>query len=117
MKITFIFNIIILAILSSTFFIVTTASNEKNGDYLNPRLSERVILMNYLQDKGIKNAFVAHYIINNRTLSVNDMKKQLNNISGYDFTRKQLEEWYKHINDFESGKIKKSHFTPMRINL
>ena len=117
MKITFILNIIILAILSSTFFIVTAASNEKNGDYLNPRLSERVILMNYLQDKGIKNSFVAHYIINNRTLSVNDMKTQLNNIAGYDFTRKQLEEWVKNINDYKSGKIKKYRFTRMRLNL
>lgn len=110
MRISVIINIITLIILSSTLFVVTTASNEKNGDYLNPRLSERVLLMNYLKYNGVKNALVAHYIINNRTLSVNDMKKQLKDVSGFEFTRKQLEEWFKNMHDYESGKIKKTHF-------
>lgn len=106
MKVTFIFKMISFVFLS--IFIVTTKAREKNGDFLTPNVSPRVSLMDFLKSKGVKNALIAHYIINSKRsqISISDLNERLLGVTGYSFTNTQIEGWIKNVGDYDTAILK-----------
>jgi hypothetical protein len=107
MRVTLMFNIVIL-FLVTTLFVVITEAAEKNGDFLNAHVSERVSLMQFLKDKGVENSLIAHYIINSKRsgIKTSDLNERLKGVSGYSFTNTQIEGWMKNVGDYDTLKAK-----------